>query len=59
MTPVFLGIMIGHYLDSRLGMHSFLIMLFLGFLAGARNGWLLIKRMLELDKEEDGKHEGT
>lgn len=56
MTPVFLCIFLGTYLDSRYGTRLFLIFLTLGFLAGGRNGWMMLKSVSEAG-ESQGKGE--
>lgn len=53
IAPIFLCIFIGHYLDTRLGWKSMLWLLILGFLAGARNGWLLIRTVLKEEQKEE------
>lgn len=58
IAPVFLCIFIGWFLDSRYGFQSMLWMILLGFLAGGRNGWLLVRETLRADQKEREEKEG-
>lgn len=55
MSPVFLCILLGYYLDTYLEINSSLLLLAFGFLAGGRNGWLLLKRMTAGEEERTGE----
>lgn len=52
IAPVFMCAFIGYFLDSRFGLNSMFWMLMLGFLAGGRNGWVLVLHALRKDEEE-------
>ena len=59
IAPIFLCVYIGWFLDTRFGIHGMLWMLLLGFLAGGRNGWLLVRQALKEDeKESEGEKDG-
>ena len=53
VTPVFLCVFAGYQLDTRLGTKSMVPLLLLGVLAGGRSAWLLAKRTLLAEQQED------
>lgn len=53
VTPIFLCIFAGYQLDTRLGTKSMVPLLLLGVLAGGRSAWLLAKRTLLAEQQED------
>lgn len=57
MAPIFLCIFIGNLLDTRFGWTTSAWLLLLGFLAGGRNGWCLIRAELEQEEKERSKKE--
>ena len=52
LTPVFLGIFAGSYLDSRYGTHLTLVFLILGVLGGGRGAYAMVKRLIDQDAKE-------
>ena len=52
LTPVFLGIFAGSYLDSRYGTHLTLGFLILGVLGGGRGAYAMAKRLIDQDAKE-------
>lgn len=54
LAPMILCVFIGCWLDERFGWQVTIPMLILGILAGARNGWILIK---QVQKREGGKRD--
>ena len=52
LTPVFLGIFAGSYLDSRYGTHLTLVFLILGVLGGGRGAYAMAKRLIDQDAKE-------
>ncbi len=58
LAPVVLCAFVGNWLDERFGWSTTAVLLILGILAGARNTWLLIRRMGWSDskgRHQDGK----
>lgn len=55
MTPIFLCILAGYYIDSRFGTRSILIFLLLGVLAGGQCGYRMAKQTLRVSEKEDEK----
>lgn len=53
VTPIFLCIFAGYQLDTRFGTKSMVPLLLLGVLAGGRSAWLLAKRTLLVEQQED------
>lgn len=54
LAPIVLCVFIGCQLDERLGWHTVIPLLILGILAGCRNCWLLVKRLMP-DDGQSGK----
>lgn len=52
LTPILLLTAIGVFLDGRYGWSSTLPLLIIGVLAGARNGYVLLKRTAKSLEEE-------
>ncbi len=55
LTPIFLCIFVGSFLQNKFHIPLFIPLLILGFLAGIRNSYLLIKQTV--DDEEDQEDE--
>lgn len=53
VTPIFLCVFAGYQMDARWGTKSIVPLLLLGVLAGGRNAWLLAKRTLLAEQQED------
>lgn len=53
VTPIFLCIFAGGYIDSRFGTKTMLPFLILGTLAGGRSAYVLVQRMIAAEKNED------
>lgn len=53
MTPIFLCIFVGYYIDTRFGTKLTFFLLILGFFAGGRNGYLLAKHTIRLSQKEE------
>lgn len=53
MTPIFLCIFIGHYIDSHFGTSLLVPFLILGVLTGGRCGWIMAKKTLDAEKRDD------
>ena len=57
LTPIFLCIFVGSFLQNKLHIPLFIPLLILGFLAGIRNSYLLIKQTVNDEDEEDQEDE--
>lgn len=55
LASIFLCVLIGYLIDSRFGTRTMIVFLILGTLAGGRNAWILVKKMLEEELKEDEK----
>lgn len=56
LSPIVLCVFIGYQLDERFGWHTVLPLLILGILAGCRNCWLLLHRLIPGDEQHrDGE----
>lgn len=55
ITPIFLCIFAGSYIDSRFGTKSTVFLLILGTLAGGRCAYALVQRMIRAEKRDDEK----
>lgn len=53
MVPVFMCVAIGLFLDQKFGWSTVLVFLVLGFLAGAKNVWRMVKQVSS-EEEQDG-----
>ncbi len=58
MTPIFLCVLLGIFLDKKFGTSLTVILLFIGMLAGGRNTYMLAMKFVDkTEKEsEDEKH---
>ncbi|MBQ9885578.1 MAG: AtpZ/AtpI family protein [Lachnospiraceae bacterium] len=52
LTPIFLLVAIGVFIDSRYGKSFTLPLLLIGVLAGARNGYVLVKHAIKSMEDE-------
>ncbi|MDO4343955.1 MAG: AtpZ/AtpI family protein [Eubacteriales bacterium] len=61
LAPVILCVFIGYQLDRHFGWNTVLVLLILGILAGCRNCWMLLQRLVPKDgkdkEEKERKHE--
>ena len=57
MTPIFLCIIAGYLLDKQFNLNTTFWLLILGFMAGGRNAYLLAKRTIELNRQEELKED--
>lgn len=55
LAPIVLCVFIGYELDIHLGWHTVLPFLLLGILAGCRNCWLLVKKLMPKDQKPGKK----
>lgn len=53
VTPILLCIFVGYQLDTHFGTKLIVPLLLLGVLAGGRSAWLLAKRTLLAEQQED------
>lgn len=53
ITPIFLCVFAGNYIDSRFGTKITVILLIVGTLSGGRAAYVLVKRMIETEEKED------
>lgn len=53
LAPVILCVFVGYQLDGHFGWHTVIPFLILGILAGCRNCWMLLQRLIP----KDGKSE--
>lgn len=53
VTPIFLCIFAGNYIDSRFGTKTMVPLLVLGTLAGGRSAYALVQHMLAAEQKED------
>lgn len=58
LAPVILCVFIGCQLDERFGWHTVIPLLLLGILAGCRNCWMLVQRLIPKDSAEDPAKKG-
>lgn len=57
MTPVFLCVLAGYFIDGRTGLRTTFWFLLAGFFAGARNAYLMAKRTIEINRREEAKED--
>lgn len=57
MTPIFLCILAGYLIDKKLETQTTFWFLIAGFLAGARNAYLLAKRTIEINRQDEEKED--
>lgn len=57
MTPVFLCILAGYFIDAKTGLRTTFWFLIAGFLAGARNTYLLAKGTIERNRRDEEKED--
>lgn len=57
LSSVFVCGLIGYFIDSRFGTHTFIVFLILGIAGGYRAVYSLIRQFIE--KKEDQEHEET
>lgn len=55
VTPIFLCIFAGNYIDSRFGTKTMVPLLILGTLAGGRSAYALVQHMIVTEQKEDEK----
>lgn len=55
LAPVVLCVFVGYWLDERFGWNTVIPLLLLGILAGGRNCYLLVLRLVK--GKEDKKHD--
>ena len=55
LAPIVLCVFIGYQLDEHFGWLTVIPFLILGILAGCRNCWLLVQRLIPRDSEKKGK----
>lgn len=55
MTPIFLFVFAGNYIDSRFGTNITVLLLILGTLGGARGAYVLARGMIAAEEKEDQK----
>lgn len=55
IVPIFLCVFAGNYIDSRFGTRVTVFLLILGTLGGARNAYVLARRMIDTEAKEDQK----
>ncbi|MFR5602113.1 MAG: AtpZ/AtpI family protein [Lachnospiraceae bacterium] len=53
LASIFLCLFAGYFIDSRFGTKTMVIFLILGTLAGGRNAYLLVRKMLDTELKED------
>ena len=52
MTPIFLCLIVGIFIDKEFGTSTVLPLLFLGILAGGRNTYMLAKKTIDDDEHK-------
>lgn len=57
MTPVLLCILVGYLIDEKTGLRTTFWFLIAGFFAGARNAYLLARRTMEINRQEEAKED--
>lgn len=57
MTPIFLCIFAGNYIDSRFGTKTMVPLLMIGTLAGGRCAYVLVKKMIAAEARDDRKEQ--
>ena len=57
MTPIFLCIFSGNYIDSRFGTKTMVPLLIIGTLAGGRCAYVLVKKMIAAEARDDKKEQ--
>lgn len=55
ITPIFLCIFAGSYIDSHFGLKTMVPLLVVGTLAGGRCAYVLVQRMIAAEKRDDEK----
>lgn len=55
VTPIFLCLFAGNYIDSRYGTKTMVPFLILGTLAGGRCAYVLVKKMIAAEAKDDEK----
>lgn len=53
VTPIFLCVFAGNYIDSRFGVQTMVPLLILGTLAGGRSAYVLAQRMIAAEQRDD------
>lgn len=53
MTPIFLCIFAGYYIDTHFGTKLTVLFLILGTMAGGLSGWKLVKTTMEAEQRDD------
>lgn len=57
MAPVFVCILAGSWIDKRAGTNLTIFLMFLGFLAGGRNGYKVAMTTLKMNEQEERKED--
>ncbi len=57
VTPIFLCVLVGLWLDRRFSLHTTIVWLILGVLAGARSSYLMAKRAITPGEDELSEEE--
>lgn len=57
ITPIFLCIFAGNYIDSRFGTKTMVPLLIIGTLAGGRCAYVLVKKMIAAEARDDAKEQ--
>lgn len=57
LAPVLICTLAGFYLDRSFGTGLTLILMVLGFVAGGRNGYVLARRLIRMEEQEDEKED--
>ena len=55
LTPVFLCVFIGWFLDGKFGWHTLIPLMVLGFVSGLRNAYVLVKNAIPERDSDDRK----
>lgn len=58
LAPIVLCVFIGYWIDEKWGWHTILPLLILGILAGCRNCYLLLKKLIQKDDEPKERKNG-
>lgn len=58
LAPILLCVFVGYQLDERFGWHTALPLLILGILAGCRNCWMLVKKLIPEDERSEKRGGG-
>lgn len=57
MVPVFVCILAGSWIDKHAGTNLTIFLMFLGFLAGGRNGYKVAMTTLKMNEQEEKKED--